>query len=132
MIDGVRRIALILLILVVAPSMATASWYRCAYDGVVRSACCCPTKADPHKKKAPAPDPSMRAACCCTVTYITSRAPDGERNAAAALDMAPTALSVASVVAAPRVACAAVAIDRPRAQGDPPDTLFARRCSLLL
>ena len=34
----VRRIVLILLLLVVTPSMATASWYRCAYDGVTRSA----------------------------------------------------------------------------------------------
>jgi hypothetical protein len=33
---------------------------------------------------------------------------------------------------APQASIPCVGLDRPRAQGDPPDTLFARRCSLLL
>jgi hypothetical protein len=128
----VHRILAILLTLALAPSMATASWYRCAYDGVIRSACCCPARPAQGKKQAPAPVPSVRAACCCTVTQVTSRAPDAESKAAAAIRPDPAVCAVTSAMAAPRIARVAVAIDRPRALGDPPDTLFARRCSLLL
>jgi hypothetical protein len=129
----VHRVVLILLTLVVAPSLATASWYRCGYDGVVRSTCCCPARADRHEKpELPAPEPSVRAACCCTVAHVASTAPDGVRKAAAPLDLAPTTLPEPSAAAPPRVARAPVAPDRPRALGAPPDTLFARRCSLLL
>jgi hypothetical protein len=127
----VRRIALVLLTLVLVPSMATASWYRCAYDGVSRSACCCPTRAD-QQKKAPAPDTSVRAAGCCAVTHVTSRVPEGAVSTAASIHIEPAALSVPGLVLMPRFVPTAVALDRPRAQGDPPDTLFARRCSLLL
>jgi hypothetical protein len=35
-------------------------------------------------------------------------------------------------MAPPQIAFMALAVDRPRALGDPLDTLFARRCSLLL
>jgi hypothetical protein len=47
-------------------------------------------------------------------------------------DVAPLALAVEHPVEpTPRFA-GLLAIDRPRALGDPPDTLFARRCLLLL
>jgi len=128
----VRRVVLILLTLVLVPSIATASWYRCAYDGNTRSACCCPTKADPHKKKAPAQDASVRAACCCTVTHVTSRALDGEASVPPSIDSPATALAAPSQIVGPQASIPCVALDRPRAQGDPPDSLFARRCSLLL
>lgn len=127
-----HRILAILLTLALAPSTATASWYRCAYDGVIRSACCCPARPAQNKKQAPAPVPSVRSACCCTVTQVAARAPDAESKAWAAVRPDPTVCVVASAMAVPRIARAAVAIDRPRALGDPPDTLFARRCSLLL
>jgi hypothetical protein len=39
---------------------------------------------------------------------------------------------VERVVMPTRVPTHLASIGRPRAQGDPPDTLFARRCSLLL
>jgi len=128
----VRRAALILLVLILTPSMATASWYRCAYDGTVRSACCCPAKHGP-REKGPAHAPSLRAACCCTVTHITPRDPTSGASPPASIGV--PALAVAVTVDAPRpspASVASVAIDRPRAQGDPPVTLFARRCSLLL
>ena len=126
-----RRVVVILLTLVLVPSLATASWYRCAFDGKTRAVCCCPTKPDPQNK-APAQDASVRAACCCTVTHVTVRAVDAEVKAPASTHVAPTALSVPTMVALPRVNLAAVVLDRPRAHGDPPDTLFSRRCSLLL
>ena len=56
-----RRVVVILLTLVLVPSLATASWYRCAFDGKTRAVCCCPTKPDPQNK-APAQDASVRAA----------------------------------------------------------------------
>ena len=127
-----RRVVLVLLMLVLVPSIATASWYRCAYDGKTRSACCCPTKPDPHGKKAPAQDASMRAACCCTVTHTTSRALDRKVSASPSIDGPPTALAASPQIFAPQVAIPRVVLVRPRAQADPPDTLFARRCSLLL
>ncbi|HEX8110340.1 MAG TPA: hypothetical protein VF516_21560 [Kofleriaceae bacterium] len=127
-----RRIILILLTLVLAPSVATASWYRCAYDGTIRSVCCCPTKPDQHKKNAPPPDTSLRAACCCTVIQATSNAREIEASTPAQSKLAPMALAVPTVVAPRPAPILAVALDRPRAQGDPPDTLFTRRCLLLL
>lgn len=127
-----RRIVLILLTVVLTPSIATATWYRCAHDGVIRSACCCPGKREPQQKKSPAPEASVRAACCCTVTHVTTRAVDGEARTAASIHVEPMVLAAPAIVALPRIAPAAAALDRPRAQGDPPDTLLARRCSLLL
>jgi hypothetical protein len=126
----VRRVVLILLALVLVPSTAMASWYQCAYDGVTRSACCCPTNT--HQQKTPAQDTSVRAACCCTITRFTSTAPTVRANQPMSVDVAPVALVVVFTLAPPRTVGGMVSIDRPRAQGDPPDTLFARRCSLLL
>lgn len=129
----VRRVVLVLLALALAPSTATASWYRCAYDGVTRSACCCPGRAHGAKAKHPASQPSLRAACCCTVTQVTRAAPPGRTGdvtPAPSIDGAAVTVAVWLPLAPPgRGAVAAAA--RPRAQ-DPPDTLFHRRCSLLL
>jgi hypothetical protein len=127
----VRRIVLILL-LVLMPSTATASWYRCAYDGVTRSACCCPTSKHKARQKAPVPSTSVRAACCCTVTEVTSAAPETRASEAMVIDSAPPVLAVEQAVTPSRGPDRIASIDRPRAQWDPPDTLFARHCSLLL
>lgn len=128
-----RRVVLILLALAVVPSTATASWYRCAYDGVVRAACCCAGRVDGAKAKRPAAQPALRAACCCTVTQVTRAAAPGRTGdvtPAPSLDGAAVTVAAWLPMAAPaRGAVAAMA--RPRAQ-DPPDTLFLRRCSLLL
>jgi hypothetical protein len=129
----VRRIVLILLVLVLTPSMAAATMYRCAYDGSIRAACCCPSESGPHKQAPPPRDPALRAACCCTIIQAAGRPADLAVRASA-----PSAPAQVAVVAPPIVmlsrwtAVTAIALDRPRAQGDPPDTLFARRCSLLL
>jgi hypothetical protein len=44
----------------------------------------------------------------------------------------PVALAIAPAIAAAPGTAQAAWLARLRAQGDPPDTLFARRCSLLL
>ena len=125
----VRRVVLILLALVLTPSIATASWYRCAIDGTTRSSCLpAPTK---RERKTPANGPSARAACCCTVTHVTSTPPPAQ--AIHALDVQqPPAIAAVVQVARPHARVEIASVDRPRAQGDPPDTLFARRCSMLL
>jgi hypothetical protein len=131
----VRRVVLTLLALALAlaPSTATASWYRCAYDGVIRSACCCAGGAQGAKAKRPAAQPSLRSACCCTVTQVTGAAPPGRTGeVTSALSIDGAAVMAASWVAlAPPGRGAVAAVARPRAL-DPPDTLFHRRCSLLL
>jgi hypothetical protein len=129
----VRRVVLVLLALALAPSTATASWYRCAYDGVVRAACCCAGRADGANAKRPAAQASLRAACCCTVTQVTRAAPPGRTgDVTSAPSIDGAAVTVASwLPLAPPGRGAVAAIARPRAQ-DPPDTLFHRRCSLLL
>jgi hypothetical protein len=129
----VRRVVLVLLALALAPSTANAAWYRCAYDGMVRSACCCPSSAHGAKPNHPAAQPSLRAACCCTVTQVTRAEPPGRTG-----DVTSAPANDGGMVTAaawPRLAWpgrgAVAAIARPRAQ-DPPDTLFHRHCSLLL
>ncbi|MEO9184496.1 MAG: hypothetical protein ABI467_13450 [Kofleriaceae bacterium] len=126
-----RRVIVILLALVLAPSIATASWYRCAYDGATRSACCCPATT-PHHKDAPARDPSVRAACCCTVTTTVAVA-QAAPVAPAPFDIQPSIIP--TVVPLPVVIGPAISIamlDRPHAESDPPRSLFARHTALLL
>jgi len=128
----VRRVVPILLALVLAPSIATASWYRCAYDGITRAACCCPSNTHQSKQKTPDPVTTVRATCCCTITQVARTAPPAQAKQPLPLDHHPVALAVALTVAPTRGTNEVVCLARPRAQGDPPDTLFARRCSLLL
>jgi hypothetical protein len=126
-----RRAVLVLLVLVLVPSTAMASWYRCAYDGVARAACCCPTTRDWTKHRAPAPEASLRAACCCTTTQVGAAAPDRTRSSIS-LDLStpPLAPVIAAAAAAPRPRAIA-SLARSRVHG-PPDTLLARHCSLVL
>jgi hypothetical protein len=127
----VRRVALILLAVVLMPSMAMAAWYRCAFDGTTRSVCCCPMKPG-QRYKAPIPEVALREACCCTITQVASRPPTAQSHAPAPVALPPTTASIAAAVVPPPAPFRLAALDRPRAQGDPPDTLFARHCSLLL
>lgn len=128
-----RRVVPILLVLVLVPSSVAASWYTCRYDNVTRSACCCPARDDQAKPRPPAQEARLREACCCTVTQAAG-APAMERTSSSsaplALDLPAVTLAVARPVPVSS-ARAGVALARPRAL-DPPDTLFSRRCSLLL
>ncbi|MEO7735437.1 MAG: hypothetical protein ABIY55_31075 [Kofleriaceae bacterium] len=121
-----------MLALVLAPSIATASWYRCAYDGATRSECCCPATAHQHQKDAPAPDPLFQAACCCTVTTAVAVAQEAWA-APVPFDLHPSINPI--VVTRPVVSGPAISIamlERPRVDGDPPSSLFARHIALLL
>jgi hypothetical protein len=126
----VRRVVVILLALVLVPSVAAASWYRCEVDRATRAACCCPTEQDRQPQKTPAQDASIRAASCCTFTQDTTAVPTIRASQPASIDVHPPALAV--VFTPPRASGKVALLDRPRAQGDPPDSLYARRCSLLL
>jgi len=130
---SVRRVFTVLLALILVPSIAMASWYRCEYDGTLRETCCCPTSTHASKDRTAPIDTSLAAACCCTVIQIASAEPTVRDHPPASIDqVAPPVLPVAHAIEpAPRVARAPV-VDRPRALGDPPETLFSRRCSLLL
>jgi hypothetical protein len=127
----VRRVALILLAVVLMPSMATAAWYRCAFDGRTRSVCCCPMTPG-QRQKAPIHEVALREACCCTITQVASRTPTAQNHAPAPLAPPPATAAIATAVAPPPAPPPLAALDRPRAQGDPPASLLARRCSLLL
>jgi hypothetical protein len=128
---AVRRVVVFLLALVLVPSLATASWYRCALDGKTRAVCCCPARSD-SPRKPPADHAALREACCCTVLQIAAQASTGDAAPAASIGPGPAAPVMPAALPAPRVGLALASLDRPRALGDPPDTLFARRCSLLL
>jgi hypothetical protein len=129
----VRRVLPVLLALILMPSIAMASWYRCEYDGTTRTSCCCPTSTHQPTQKAPPQSTSLKAACCCTVTQVSRAEPTVRAHQAGAIDeLVPLVFAVEHPVEpTPRLA-GVLAIDRPRALGDPPDTLFARRCLLLL
>jgi hypothetical protein len=126
----VRRVVIFLLALVLAPSIATAARYRCTYDQVVRSECCCPAVA--RHGEAPEPIAAVRAACCCT---ILEGAPAVRATWADPTPLELHAFVVPAVVTIAKVAAPTIAspvVDRPRVQRAPPDSLFARFCSLLL
>lgn len=126
-----RRAVLILLAVVLAWPIATASWYRCASDGAIRAECCCPAGAR-HRDRAPAQEASLRAAHCCTITQTASTVPAVRADRPAQIDIDPPIPVVAFAATVPPAPAAVASGVRPRAQGDPPDSLFARRCSLLL
>lgn len=61
-----RYAVLTLLAFVLAVNVAgSARVFRCVGDGVVRSACCCPSEAAPV-----ATGPTVSRACCCDVSEI--------------------------------------------------------------
>jgi hypothetical protein len=126
----VRRIVLIVLALVLVPSIATATSYRCLYDGQTRSACCCP--GPEHQAQLPPGAQILRAACCCTITPQTAIARTFDQTAISKLHPVSVPVVVALEPApVPRLDPAA-AIARPHAQAGPPLTLLARHCALLL
>jgi hypothetical protein len=126
----VRRVVVFLLALALAPSVATAARYQCAYDGATRSQCCCTTPT--HHDDTPEQAPTARAACCCKVIQsapvVRSAWSDPTPFELHAF-IARIAVTILPVYA-PSVT--STVVDRPRAQGDPPSSLFARHCSLLL
>jgi len=126
----VRRVFPILLALVLVPFTATASWYRCAYDGVTRSTCCCPTDKSESKQSPTQTNAAWKEACCCTVTHAMTAAPADRASQSASIDMSPMSITTALAIPDP-LFCAIDPPARSRAP-DPPDTLFSRRCSLLL
>ncbi|MEO7736149.1 MAG: hypothetical protein ABIY55_34645 [Kofleriaceae bacterium] len=129
-----RRVFVFLLALVLMPSLAKASTYRCNLDDIIRSECCCPAAkpAGAPRNSHDSSAPSVRAACCCTVTHSMSVQSDRSST--------PTSFEFHPQLVATLVALAPVrattrarpVVDRPRAQGDPPASLFARRCQLLI
>jgi hypothetical protein len=129
----VRRVAVIMLALVVlGPMVARAStWYRCARDGELRAACCCPSAAG--HRASPAPAAELRAACCCTITQIAARASSIRGAPPATFALVP-AVAVAAVPPPPprEPPLQVAAIGPPQAPRGPPAPLFARHCSLLL
>jgi len=127
-----RRVVLILLALVLfVPSVARAStWYRCAHDGETRSSCCCPPDAKHHK--APASNAAIRAACCCSVTQLAPYEPAERAVSPIAVDLAPTMVTVAIATAPIEAPVRIATLDYARPQRGPPESLFARFCSLLL
>jgi len=129
----VHRIVVIVLALVVlGPAAVEASaWYRCAHDGVLRTACCCPSQARHHAT--PDPDTRARAACCCRITTIATREPTVRGAPPIAIQVTP-AIAAITTPATPPIGAPirSVRLEPPRAQRGPPDPLFARHCSLLL
>ena len=115
--------------LALAPAgVQAATWFRNAHDGVLRGACCCPTRARYHGPSAP--DSEVRAACCCTIVQLAAR-PAPERMAPPDAAVVPPAVApVVAAVLPPRPVQLA-ALDRPCATRGPPD-LFVRHCALLL
>jgi hypothetical protein len=132
----VRRVFTVLLALVLVPSIAMASWYRCELDGETRETCCCPRSPQEQQdqKDGSAPEnASLSEAGCCTVIQVASADPTVRDQPPASIEgVPPPVLAVARAIEPPPRVAAVVAVDRPRALGDPPDTLLSRRCSLLL
>jgi hypothetical protein len=127
----VRRVAVIVLALVVVPAIATtATSYRCMYDGETRSACCCPTQ--PHHDKAPVEGQALRAACCCKLTQVTTTARAAGTTPSSELPQLAAPVVVAVEAVFPPAPAPIEALVRPQVQRGPPCSLLARHCSLLL
>lgn len=127
-----RVVVLVLALITLGPAVAKAStWYRCAHDGVVRAACCCPPRTAHHAT--PDPGTRVRAACCCTITIIATRESAVRGAPPAAIQVTPAIPAIATIATPPPDATIRVAArELPRTQRGPPDPLFVRHCSLLL
>lgn len=132
-VHRVRRITVLVLALIaVGPAAARASaWYRCAHDGVLRAACCCPVQTRHHAT--PGSDTRVAAACCCQITQLAAR-DASVRGAPPAAILGAPALPALATLAMPLLAAPirVAAIERPREPRGPPAPLFVRHCSLLL
>jgi hypothetical protein len=135
-VNQVRRVVVIVLaLIIVAPAVASASaWYRCTRDGVLRAACCCPSRVNHHATPAtPDPDTRVRAACCCNVTHMATRASSDRGPPPVALQVTPAIVAIAAPAVPPIAAPIRVAaLERPCGPRGPPAPLFVRHCSLLL
>lgn len=129
-----RRVIILLLALILVPSIAVATLFQCGVDGKMRTACCCSDGQLAHKDPAPQPA-SVQDPGCCTVIPAPNVEPSVRaHHATSSDDVVPPMLVVElpGAPACPPPGARAPIVDRLRALGDPPDTLFARRCSLLL
>jgi hypothetical protein len=131
----VRKVFVLLLALVLMPSIVMASTYRCRIDGTARSECCCPAPkhAPSHDRRGnDSTTPSMKAACCCTITHSESTASD-RGSMPSSFEFHPQIVATTYVFTPFAATTRSVPLlDRPRAQGDPPISLFSLRCSLLI
>ena len=129
-----RRIVLTILTLaVLLPSAAFAGTrYLCAMDGQVRTACCCPTKAN-KQHRSTEPLTEMRASCCCKVSTTAPTVAPQVKVEPTHPAVAPLPIVVplpAITLPASERAIISRAIDsRPP---KPDRTLFVRHCALLL
>jgi hypothetical protein len=129
-----RVAAIVLALVVLGPSGVEASvWYRCAHDGVLRAACCCPAQARHHAT--PGADTRVAAACCCRITQLAARAASERGAPPIAIHAAPAIAVIAAPSMLPLAAPARVplaALEPACPPRGPPDPLFVRHCSLLL
>jgi hypothetical protein len=124
-------VAAIILILLSPTLRLGAEWYRCAMDGRLQVACCCP--ADGHDEADASRSPGMYETCCVLEQGPTSAAPTASvpESAAAAL----------AAVAIPRIAFE-IRPTSPTVAFEPGSTatrlpsrappLFLAHCSMLL
>lgn len=104
--------------------------YRCAYDNIARTSCCCPTKAK-QQKDLPT-SPTLKAACCCSIEEVRTETTVAAKPAPSPLAaLAPTATIVP--VIEPIVAHIALAPTDREARPPPRSaSLFEQRISFLV
>jgi len=133
----VRRILITLVVLVVmSPTMAmAAAWYRCAMDGEMRSACCCPDDGSEEETDVPSDaPPALEATCCCDVESLSAPASqprikvDTTLSALGAAVVPRLVTDVESPLPATPLLSASCEV-RPPSRAPP---LFLSHCSLLL
>lgn len=126
-----RIIPIVLALLVLLPTVAqAAAWYRCTYDGRVRSRCCCPAEKVRHDHGGPA---GMRALGCCKVTTPTvPDAPPRELAPVATHAPAPPAVIVVAASDVPDPRALRIVHATAIVPTGPPEPIFARNCTLLL
>ncbi|MCX5747424.1 MAG: hypothetical protein NT062_33585 [Proteobacteria bacterium] len=126
-----RVVLLVLAFLVLAPSAVRAAvQYRCASDGELRAACCCPARARHHGDERT--ESRLRAACCCTLSVVAAH--DGTQRTTPEVTFDPAPAVTMAVVVAPAIVrmIYVPTSEYPQVQRGPPETLLARRCALLL
>lgn len=97
---------LIPVLLICALGTSFATWH-CRYDGVTRTSCCCPVKADGANPAEPAHTAISKAGCCAVAHHEVDKAPSDRSPrinevAPAAELAAPAALLPATVEIFPR------------------------------
>jgi hypothetical protein len=105
--------------------------YRCAYDHVARTSCCCSEGAAKSQEQLPS-SPSIKARCCCSIEQVKAAAVAATTRSALDATAVIRPMVIVSIVEVRPAVLAVIAMDREARPPPRPASLFEQRISFLV